>query len=323
MLAKYRTTDVEQSERFDFWRDAVCDAFVRLGCTTDVKTGFVGSLNLKRYQDFSVSYVSGSRHEVFRRNHDIARAVENDFLLSLQLHNHSRLIQNSNTATLQRMDFAVYSSTDPYQLSLSQDFSQIVLQFPKSKLLSRLPNAEMLTGVRIDGTQPLSALVARNIVELTNMMDSQSASAQVLMQESLLDMIAMALAANTNSRVDVSMPEQQILLRARTFVQTNLGDDTLNRERVAKAVGVSIRRLNELFAKENSSISSFIRASRLEQVATDLIDPRFKTQTISELASKWGFGSFQHFSKLFRRNYGMSPKEFRGSNHANPSSIQT
>jgi len=321
MLAQYLTSDVQSAERFDFWRDAVCDAFVRLGCTTDVKKGFTGSLDDRRYQDLSVSHVSGSRHEVFRRKRDIARAQENDFLLSLQLHNHSRLVQHANTATLQRMDFAMYSSTDPYQLSLSQDFSQLVLQFPKAKLLSRLPNAELLTGVRIDGTQSLGAFVGKNIIELTNMMDSQPASAQVLMQETLLDMVAMALAANANSRVDISLPEQQILLRARSFVQDNLSDESLNRETVAKAVGISVRRLNEVFAKEDLSISSFIRTSRLEQVAADLADPRFTGQTISELANKWGFSSFQHFSKLFRRTYGLSPKEHRGSTHANGSSV--
>ncbi len=321
MLAKYLTSDVHSSERFEFWRDAVCDAFVRLGCTTDVRKEFFGSLNVKRYQDLSVSHVTGSSHEVFRRKRDIARAQENDFLLSLQLHNHSRLVQHANTATLQRMDFAMYSSTDPYQLSLSQDFSQLVLQFPKAKLLSRLPNAEMLTGIRIDGSQPLSALVAKNIIDLTNMMDSQPESAQILMQETLLDMIAMALAATANSRVDISLPEQQFLLRARTFIHANLGDETLNRDRVAKAVGISVRRLNEVFAKEDMSISSLIRTSRLEQVAADLIDPRFTGQTISELASKWGFSSFQHFSKLFRRTYNMSPKAYRGSNHSGASGI--
>jgi hypothetical protein len=45
----------------------------------------------------------------------------------------------------------------------------------------------------------------------------------------------------------------------------------------------------------------------------DLIDPAFGDQPISAIASRWGLPSAPHFSRLFRKAYGCSPREFRRS----------
>lgn len=318
MLANYATAEVAKRERFEFWREAVCDVYVKLGCDAEERHDFRGHLQVERFSEISISHVGGSAHEAVRRERDISRSDSSDFLLSLQLQNHSRLSQRAATTILRPMDFALYSSSDPYRLSLSEGFSQIVLQFPKRKLLSRLPDAEMLTASRVDGQLGLGPMVARNIVELSRVMSEQLPAAQVLAQETLLDMIAMALASNVQTAVHLSHPEQHILMRARSFVQSNLTDESLNRKRVAAAVGVSVRRLNEVFALEGQSISGFIRHARLEQVSADLVDPRFAAQRIGELSCKWGFTNSQHFSKLFRNTYGRSPRDFRreGANSA-------
>ena len=143
------------------------------------------------------------------------------------------------------------------------------------------------------------------------MLDTQVDDAQLLMQETLLDLVATALAGLRGSRYDLSLPEQHILLRAKTYIQANLGDPGLSRESVAAEIGMSVRRLSEIFSSADETIGGYIRPSRLERAARELGDSRFASQTIGEIAMRCGFKNFQHFSKLFRAHFGRSPSDCR------------
>ncbi|MBT8154665.1 hypothetical protein KMP13_12345 [Epibacterium ulvae] len=90
----------------------------------------------------SISRVAGLSHTVDRRKRDIRSASDAYFLLSLQTAESSRVTQFGKTALLCPGDMALYTSTDPYSLDLSDDFSQTVVQLPAAKLIDRLPNAK-------------------------------------------------------------------------------------------------------------------------------------------------------------------------------------
>lgn len=84
-----------------------------------------------------------------------------------------------------------------------------------------------------------------------------------------------------------------------------------NRNRVVAEIGMSVRRLNDIFSKEGESISAYIRRVRLETIASALTDPWFEAQSISELAFRYGFSNMQNFSTTFRAAFGTSPRDYR------------
>ncbi|MFX7518040.1 helix-turn-helix domain-containing protein, partial [Acinetobacter baumannii] len=61
----------------------------------------------------------------------------------------------------------------------------------------------------------------------------------------------------------------------------------------------------------NKAINKYIQLKRLEKVKADLLDKRNKQSSITQVALKWGFWDGAHFSKIFKKTYGISPKEFR------------
>ncbi|MBN4075837.1 MAG: hypothetical protein COA71_13925 [SAR86 cluster bacterium] len=67
---------------------------------------------------------------------------------------------------------------------------------------------------------------------------------------------------------------------------------TLGRNMVAQKVGVSVRWLNAIFAKEESSLSAFIRDSRFQVIAEELLNFRLASLSISEITCKYGFENF-------------------------------
>lgn len=309
---RYDTNDVGPANRFAYWSESVCDSYVRLGCDAENKRDFKGLIEIARHSVLSISRVAGLAHSVKRRKRDINSACDAFFLLSLQTAESSRITQYGKTAILRPGDMVLYSSTDPYTLHLTDDgFSQTVIQLPAAKLVSRLPNAEMLTARTIDGQSGIGKLVRENILAFSKHMGTPNQILQSLLQETLIDLIATGLAAHSSDKVELSSPEQHVMLRAKSFIRTQLSEIDLNRNRVASEMGISVRRLNDIFAKEDSSISRFIRKARLDGVASDLKDGRFDRLSISEIAFRYGFSNMQNFSTLFRATFGQSPREFR------------
>lgn len=308
---RYNTDDVAQQDRFAYWRESVCDSYVQLGCDTENRNNFKGIIDIARHSVVSISRVSGLSHMVERRKRDISAAADSYFLLSLQTAQSSRVTQFGKTAHLRTGDMALYSSTDPYQLELDNDFSKTVVQLPTAKLIERLPNAEMLTARKIDGQSGIGKLVRENVLAFADHVNTANPMLHALLQDTLIDLIATGLASHGAHKIELSSPEQHVMLRAKSFIRANLGDPELDRNRVASEIGMSVRRLNDIFAKEDTSISAFIRRMRLESVANDLRDTRFQRHSISEIAFRNGFSNMQNFSTIFRTKYKISPRGYR------------
>ncbi len=311
MPIRFATSDTGKKEHFAYWREAVCDAYVLLGCESDKRRDFNGEIVLERLSKLSVSFVSGTTQEVYRRRRDIARSSDDYFLLSLQLENEGLVAQGGRTGHLRPGDFALYSSTDPYHLTLADDFRQLVLQVPRTSLLQRLPNADLLTGRTVRGDKGVGALVSSSLVSFAKNIGSAGRATQPIMQDTVVDLMATGLASLEDSAFELSLPEQNQLVRARAFIQSNLDNPDLDRNAVARAAGLSVRRLNEIFARDRTSIAAEIRNARLDRIAQGLTDSRLSRQSITQIAIGCGVSNLQHFSKIFRERFGMPPSAYR------------
>ena len=307
----YDTSSVLVRDRFAYWREAVCDSFVQLGCETEQQHDFTGRLDIVRHSVLSVSHVTGNAHTVERRPSDIGRSKDPYFLLSLQTEKTAHISQFGNSSILHPGDMAIYTSSDPYQLHLTQGFSQTVVQLPKDRLLQRLPNAHKYAAQRIDGKSGIGRLVRENIHAFSDLVISADPTLQSLIQDMLIDLIATGLASIKGSNAELTSPEEHILLRTKSYIRTNISDPDMDRNTVAAATGMSVRRLNDIFSKEHHSLSSYIRDVRIEAVKNQLVDPRFAALSISEIAMRNGFNNFQHFSALFKGKTTQSPRAFR------------
>ena len=308
---RYDTRSVAPADGFAFWREAVCETYVRLGCDTPRRRDFCGSIAIDRLDKLSISRVMGMEQRVERRPRDIRADTDRSFLVSLQTEKTSRVTQFGRTAHLRPGDMALYDSAHPYTLEVAEGFSQTVVQIPAANLLARLPDARALVACRVDGQSPIGRLVQENVGAFAGLATEGDALLRGLVQDTLIDLIATGVAAQAGTLVALSAPERHCLLRVKTFVRDNFTAHELDRHAVAAAAGLSVRRLNAILAKEGTSVSSLIRECRLRAVAVDLREPRFKAMTVAELAYKNGFSNLQHFSTAFRKWSGRSPREYR------------
>ncbi len=100
---------------------------------------------------------------------------------------------------------------------------------------------------------------------------------------------------------------RQILRR----IESDFSDPELSPEIVAGACGISRRYLQTLLAGSGTSFVQELNATRLERAGDMLADPRASGLTVAEIAYRAGFLDPGYFTRLFRKRFGITPREWR------------
>jgi transcriptional regulator GlxA family with amidase domain len=129
----------------------------------------------------------------------------------------------------------------------------------------------------------------------------------------LMEMVAQRLAHSDEQPLAAVPGRAQVQLgRAVTFIEVHLAE-RLTLPMIARAASVSTRGLARIFKKEiGSSVVQFILRRRTSRACQLL---RRTDHTCAEIAFETGFGSVQHFNRIFRRFEGVAPRIWRRRAH--------
>ncbi|WP_179215866.1 helix-turn-helix transcriptional regulator [Paenibacillus sp. MY03] len=93
------------------------------------------------------------------------------------------------------------------------------------------------------------------------------------------------------------------------FVQQNYMDSNLNVQSIASALKMSSVYIGKIFKNsEGASMIDYLNDVRLEQALHMLKSTDFN---ITEIMERAGYGNQSYFFRLFKRKYGVTPKEYR------------
>ena len=109
-------------------------------------------------------------------------------------------------------------------------------------------------------------------------------------------------------RKNLSGIRSHIVRDAAVLVNARLSEE-LSTAKIAKMLGVSAGYLSSVFRKEiGKTLSAYIREKRMKNAAHLLKTTHLQVQTV---ALHSGFLDMQYFSKLFKKETGATPKEYR------------
>jgi AraC family transcriptional regulator len=92
------------------------------------------------------------------------------------------------------------------------------------------------------------------------------------------------------------------------FIRAHI-NEPLNREMLAAVAGFSVPHFHRVFtAHVGESAASYVRRLRLERAGRKL---RMGAVDITEVALGAGYDTHAAFSKAFKQQFGLSPREFR------------
>ncbi len=315
ILSGYRksTSELRKQDRLDFWRDIICDEFVQLDCEKVTPGDFIGELHGGvSISQLRFSEVIADPQFVVRSRRQIARSTQADFLISFQVEQRGLIRQNGREALLVPGSFAMYDSTQPYSLTFKERFHQFVLQMPKDILARHLVNPEQYTAIPISGQTGLGAVLSNFIFSLAKEQQNVRQASDEL-ADNLVEMIALAFSSSLilDQVGTQSIVRKSLRRRILHFIDTNLCNPLLSNACIAQAVGISVRYLHKLFEDEQETIHALILRRRLERARALLCDPRYAGHSIEQIAYNTGFSGAPHFSRSFKKHFGINPSDAR------------
>ncbi|HEX7647258.1 MAG TPA: helix-turn-helix domain-containing protein, partial [Noviherbaspirillum sp.] len=94
------------------------------------------------------------------------------------------------------------------------------------------------------------------------------------------------------------------------YIATNYTNSELDLERVTNETGVNRNKVNEVLKSElDMTFTSYLNKLRLTEAARLLVEN--SDASIAEIAYSVGYANVSYFNKLFKEEYGCTPKAFR------------
>ncbi|MER7779924.1 helix-turn-helix domain-containing protein [Streptomyces sp. NPDC096191] len=255
-----------------------------------------------------------------RRTERLARQDEEPAVfLGLQVAGTSLVVQNGRECVLEPGQLAVYESISPYTLLFDNGVDHHFLRFPRSSLA--LPDRLLReTGaVAMGADNPVAPLAFSYFSQLavTDVLH-QGGQADAVVEPSVELLRAVLTTQYGNSSRAKGPLEVTLGLRISQFMREHLADADLSAARIAAAHGISVRHLYAVLARSGISLGDWVRTRRLAECRRELAGPAGRRRTVAAVGRSWGFVNATHFSKVFKRTYGVSPREWRDQNRPGP-----
>lgn len=219
--------------------------------------------------------------------------------------------QGERVAALGAGDLCLMRGARPLELEAQGPFRFVLVKAPEDEFADRFPlwRAALLTPIPGDSGVP--AVFREAVTSLHRWRDSVGAAGSEGLANAVIDLMG--------SLVCFSVPvgrdhlKQSILQKERikNAAQLNLRNPDLDIDIIAASVGLSPRQIHRLFADEGTSLMRWVWVQRLEQCRRELAQDDSGRRSISDIAYTWGFNDQAHFSRAFRKHFGLSPSDVR------------
>lgn len=308
-LARQWSTDhVAAAGRLDYWVGAICEAFLEMDCSSRQAPAFEGRLTSVEVGTLTFNQVEASTQDVYRTRAAISRSARHPFYLITQRETAWHVRQGGHRVGLRPGDAVLVDSAQTYELHFPESVEVMSIQLPRTwvgEWLSRVDDAAPRVALRDQGWgRALSGLS----LQLAHDPLSALGYPSHLLGDHLGSMLAAAL--EPSPAVGHSAA-QDIVARARRFLQGALDQEGLTAQRVAHELGVSVRTLHRAFAAQATSFALDLRRLRLAHAQQLLSQARLAHVTVAELGRRSGFADGSHFVREFQRHFGVTPARWR------------
>ncbi len=211
-------------------------------------------------------------------------------------------------------DFIVTKSMTPFTVEShpGEDGTYELLHLTvPMHLLRRVLSDDVKTGFCAPAKSRKFALAERMLADVFEGRDELGSDVSQVLVDAALSVLSDAIRGHESFT-----PERQTLSDRRLhdvlrFIETHLSDPKLSVIAVAKGCGISPRYLSLLLRQQGTSFSTLVWNKRLDAAGHWLATSKTGEASISEIAYRVGFKSPAHFSRMFKREFKVSPRQYR------------
>lgn len=311
MKTTITTAKAAAHDRSRHWHDAIATAYFPLDLQFRNPESFSGDLSIWQLGEVSLSRLTSEGLQYRRLPHHLKNERNEHFLVTVPARSEVYFSQCGKDVRCNPGGFILERSHEPYEFSHDEAADLWVMKVEAKALGGRIRQPDRFCSMQFNAAEGAGGLFTDMLHLIPGRFEAMSAEVRSTVGQQLVDLLVLALKADERTlTTGNSTVREAHLTRIEAFVRKNLSDSDLDPETIARACGISTRYLHELFRDTNQTLGSWVRDQRLAACRESLRDPSNR-QTVAEIAYRWGFGDQAQFSRAFKAQFGMPPKEFR------------
>lgn len=305
------TNGIAPQERQSWLREVICREYAHVDITSPGNQGMSQDLAIYSGQNLQLSVIRSSAISIQRLPQEPWRDSQDAYFAVVLVSGRYKLSQNGREAYLQPGDMAIYDATLAHRVQCPDDFSKLIVAIPRGVFRERVAGADHCTALRIPGHTGSGLIASHFLRTFAGQIGHVNPQEFAALSGHAVDLLALAAASVRPLNVTLSKSRVFAMNRIKAFIEQHLPNARLDTAMVSQFSGLSPRSINSLFASEGTSLMRYVWQRRLAQCHKDMSDPLCDGRQISEIAFRWGFNDPSHFSRVFKRQFGSSPRDYR------------
>jgi AraC-like DNA-binding protein len=249
------------------------------------------------------------RSRLVREIREIGIDKRDGYVLYMPLRGQLEMTQFERTQIYKVKALAMLSVSDPMVHIELGDNDTLCFLLPRAFVDQRIPRAEDLCVRPIARENSAHRLLGDTMLAFDKnaegMSDDEFAGAARIVGELALLAIGGSLDTLSSSR----SVRSSNLARVKAFIRRRLMDPDLTLNDVARGCGLSLRYIHDLFQSDGRTASEYVTDTRLRQARRMLETGYSGATTVTNVSLACGFVNASHFSTVFRRTFGVSPRD--------------
>jgi AraC-like DNA-binding protein len=305
-VAAWSTRSIAPARQFSSWREAVSETHLAWDMPGRRVPAFRALIKPRMLGAASVIECACDPCHGRRGATEIGRSSDAYYGVLYLVRGQEAVRQGGREARLQAGDLTLWDSTRPIDFAIDGPLHKITLLIPQALLDVVLPRAYDRIATVVSGRTGCGALLASHLRALAREGQEVPAASLPLLLGATLDLLASALGQDVPG---APAHQAALLARIRAFVLDRLHEPGLAPAQIAGAHGISLRQLHRVFEATGCSVERWIWQQRLLRCHRELLKPA--AATISDVAFRWGFSDAAHFSRAFKAQFGLTPRQLR------------
>lgn len=310
MNITYSTVGLLEAQRFAQWHATLCRHCLPGDSRRVSREPFESRLEVRRLGAVDVFSMSAPRHEWLRNESHVQAHASDDLWVGFAQEGEGAIEQEGRRVILKPGDMVLYDAARPFT-SVVETRKAYAIRMPRRSLLQRFAGAERAIARVIAPSQPGAPALREMLLQAATLELPERSRVANRFGAMLIDLLAATLEMQHGTARD-EVPRRDLHTRILDYILAHFEDPSMSLESLARAHHVSVRTVTRAFAGREESAMSLVLRLRLEASRCALVEGR--ASSVTEAAFRSGFSDLSHFSRVFRKAYGCTPRTLVATN---------
>jgi AraC-like DNA-binding protein len=310
---RWAVSGTDISQRLERWSEILATTHVAFDVTPTSRTSatFGGAVTRRALDDLMLVDCAASPFRGRRTpglvGSDGASAREHILGFQFVWKGVERVREGGRELMLNPGDIVLWDGLEPTDVEIVEPFYKRTLMFPRERVLSVCPRLGELKSMPPVGASASARLLVRYMNAIAVELPTLEAPAAAAAATAALELLRAAVEPG----LPTGRAAERTALRAeiRRYVRAHLQEPGLGPVSIARAFSISVRALHALFEDADASVAVLVRNERLARCQEDLRQQN--GGSVTDIAFRWGFCDAAHFSRVFKREFGLTPSDVR------------